>query len=402
VLDEQGFPAFACAIVLDITDRKRTELALRESEQRYRTLVEALVDGVFVAQGRRFVFANPAFSRMLGGPPEGLEGKRVEEVVAPEFVAMWDVRFDQRIAGGAEPPRQYEVRLLPRDGEPDLWVELRANRIMFSGQPAVPGILHDIKERRRGGEAIRQLNTTLEQRVHDRTAELRAANEELESFAYAVSHDLRAPLRAMTGFSQALVEDHSDRLDAEARGYLAQIVVGGRHMGELIDGLLQLSRSTRGELQRDAVDVSAMARRILDELVRDEPHRRVRVTVAPGLEACADARMVEVVLRNLLSNAWKYTSKCADPEIRVESVTIDRQPGFRVVDNGAGFDMWRMRRSSSSRSSDCTGRTSSRASASASRPPSASSIAMAGACARALNPGGGPAWSSVRPREPTP
>jgi PAS domain S-box-containing protein len=339
VLDEQGAPAFVCAIVLDITDRKRTEVALRESEQRNRTLVEALADGVFVAQERRFVFANPAFSRMLGDPRETVVGKRFDEVVAPEFLALWNVRFDQRIAGGPEPPRQYEVRLVSPAGQPDLWVELRANRIAFNGQPAVLGILHDITDRRRAEEAIRQLNTTLEQRVHERTAELRAANEELESFAYAVSHDLRAPLRAMTGFSRALVEDYGDRLEAEARGYLDQIIIGGRHMGELIDGLLQLSRSTRGELRRDAVDITAAAERILDELARREPQRQVRVTVAPGLEARADARMVEVVLRNLLSNAWKYTSKTPDPEIRVEPVTMDGQPGFRVADNGAGFDM---------------------------------------------------------------
>jgi PAS domain S-box-containing protein len=339
VLDEQGFPAFVCAIVLDITERKRIELALRESELRNRTLVEALVDGVFVAQAHRFVFANPAFARMLGELTEGLVGKRIDEVVGPEFAALWSARFDQRVAGGTEPPPQYEVRLGSRDGQPDLWVEVRAKRILFSGQPAVLGILHDVTERRRTGEAIRQLNTTLEQRVHERTAELRAANEELESFAYAVSHDLRAPLRAMTGFGQALVEDHGERLDAEARACLDRMMAGGRQMGDLIDGLLQLARSTRGELRRDVVDITAIAQRILDELARSDPQRRVRIAVAPGLAARADARMVEVVLRNLLSNAWKYTSKRRDAEIRVEPVTMDDQPGFLVADNGAGFDM---------------------------------------------------------------
>jgi light-regulated signal transduction histidine kinase (bacteriophytochrome) len=176
-------------------------------------------------------------------------------------------------------------------------------------------------------------------RGNERTAELRAADEELEGFAYAVSHDLRAPSRAMTGFSHALVEDYGDRLAGVARSDLDQIIGGGRHMAELMDGLLQRSRTTRGELRRDAVDIAALAGRILGEFARHDTQRRVRVLVAPGLEARADARMVEVVLRNLLSNAWKYTSKCADPEIRVESVTIDSQPGFRVVDNGAGLDM---------------------------------------------------------------
>jgi len=110
-------------------------------------------------------------------------------------------------------------------------------------------------------------------------------------------------------------------------------------MGELIDSLLQLSRRTRGELRRGPVDVSAIARRILDELAGQEPHRQVRVTVAPGLQTQGDTRMVELVLQNLLSNAWKYTSKTPDAEIRVEATTMDGQPGFRVADNGAGFDM---------------------------------------------------------------
>lgn len=339
ILDDDGQPVFVCAICLDITERKRTDQALRESEQHHRTLVNALSDGVFVAQERRFVFGNPAFARMLGYEAEALTGRRFDEVVAPEFLGLWTIRFDQRIASGAEPPRQYELQLMPLGGGPLVWVELRANRIEYQGRPAVLGIVHDITDRHRAEEEIRLLNRTLEQRVHERTAELRAANEELESFAYAVSHDLRAPLRAMTGFSRALVEDFGDQLDAEAHKYLDQIVVGGRHMGELIDGLLQLSRTTRGDLRRAPVDISGIAGRILGELARHDPLRQVRVTVAPGLQAEGDIRMVEVVLDNLLSNAWKYTSKTPDAEIRVEATTMDGVPAFRVADNGAGFDM---------------------------------------------------------------
>ncbi len=339
VFDERGKAVYIGGISLDITERRAAEEALRESEQRIRAIMESLADGVFVAQERRFVFANPALAAMLGYTLDEFVGRPFADVVAPEFLDVWTTRFDARVREGDEPPRQYELRFLTRDGDRNLWVELRANRIRFGGRPAVLGIIRDITERRAAEEEIRTLNATLETRVAQRTAELSAANEELEGFAYAVSHDLRAPLRAMTGFSQALVEDCSDHLDAEARGYLDQIVRGGRHMAALIDGLLRLSRSTRGQLHRDRIDVSALASGILEELAASDPGRRVNVDVAPDLVAWGDTAMIDVVMRNLLDNAWKYTEGTPDARIRVEATGDGPGRVFRVSDNGAGFDM---------------------------------------------------------------
>ncbi|MDV7391924.1 histidine kinase dimerization/phospho-acceptor domain-containing protein, partial [Arthrospira platensis SPKY1] len=153
------------------------------------------------------------------------------------------------------------------------------------------------------------MNAQLEQRVIERTAELNAANHELDAFAYAVSHDLRAPLRAMDGFARALEEDYGDKLDGEARMYLDQISIASRKMGELIEGILTLSRCTRGTLRREIVDVSAMAEQRLSELRRLQPDHRIVTAVEPGLTVRGDPRMVEVLLTNLIDNAWKYSSK---------------------------------------------------------------------------------------------
>jgi len=188
---------------------------------------------------------------------------------------------------------------------------------------------------------IRTLNVSLEQRVAQRTAELLATNCELDAFAYAVSHDLRAPLRGMNGFSQALLEDYGDRLDGEAKLYLEQIGSASRKMGQLIDGLLALSRSTRGELQRDAIDLSAMARRITADLASADPAREVAVDIEPGLLVEGDAPMIEVVMTNLLGNAFKYTGRSAAPVVRVYAGEGGGggQRGICVADNGAGLDM---------------------------------------------------------------
>jgi PAS domain S-box-containing protein len=186
---------------------------------------------------------------------------------------------------------------------------------------------------------IRRLNANLERRVDERTAELSAANQELDAFAYAVTHDLRAPLRAMSGFSQALEEDFGDRLSGEAKTYLDQISLASRKMNELIDGILTLSRSTRGGMRRDPVDLSEMASRLLEQLAQAEPGRQVAVEVADGLLARGDARMLEAALANLLGNAWKYTARTAEARIRVYAEARGDSRWFCVADNGAGFDM---------------------------------------------------------------
>jgi signal transduction histidine kinase len=186
---------------------------------------------------------------------------------------------------------------------------------------------------------LQRLNAELEQRVQARTEQLQAANAELDSFAYAVSHDLRAPLRAMSGFSQALLEDHAAQLNDEARLYLQQIIVASHRMGGLIDGLLALSRSTRGTLRDEAVDLGRLAQRVQDELQLAEPQRQVQLSLQGDLQVRGDPRMLESVMRNLIGNAWKYTAHQPQARVQVRETVQDGQRWFSVEDNGVGFDM---------------------------------------------------------------
>ncbi|HEY5349469.1 MAG TPA: ATP-binding protein, partial [Candidatus Lustribacter sp.] len=176
----------------------------------------------------------------------------------------------------------------------------------------------------------------LERRVMERTHQLELANKELESFSYSVSHDLRAPLRAIDGFSQALVEDYDGALDERARGYLERVRRAAQRMADLIDALLALAKVARVPIVTAPVDLTALAQAAIGELRDGEPGRHVQVTIEPGLHARAEPHLIAIVVQNLLGNAWKFTRRTPESEITVGKNGAGE---FYVRDNGAGFDM---------------------------------------------------------------
>ena len=188
-------------------------------------------------------------------------------------------------------------------------------------------------------EDIKELNRGLERRVQERTVQLEDANRELDTFAYTVSHDLLAPLRAIDGFSTALLKDYRDKLDEEGKTYLRYLQEGSHEMKDLIDGLLSLSRSSRGELSAEQVDLSAMATIVANELHKVEPDRRVSIHIAPNVKAHADHQLLRSAMENLLGNAWKYTSRRSDGRIEFGTEERGGKTVYFVRDNGAGFDM---------------------------------------------------------------
>jgi light-regulated signal transduction histidine kinase (bacteriophytochrome) len=167
---------------------------------------------------------------------------------------------------------------------------------------------------------------------------LRAANQELEAFSYSVSHDLRAPLRSIDGFSQALLEDYADKLDRDGKVHLERVRAAAQRMALLIDDLLNLSRVARHEMRQENLDLSELARSVAADLARREPQRHVDVTVAPNLTAQGDMRLMRSVFENLIGNSWKFTSKRESARIEVGLIQIDGTAAFFVRDNGAGFD----------------------------------------------------------------
>lgn len=188
-------------------------------------------------------------------------------------------------------------------------------------------------------EKVRMLNAELEQRVVERTAQLEASNSELESFSYSVSHDLRAPLRGIDGFSQVLLEDYEGRLDQEGKKNLHRIRAACKRMGLLIDDLLNLSRLARFEMTMNKVNLSKLARQISGDLTKAQPNRTVEFIISEGLTDRGDERLLKIMLQNLIGNAWKYSAKQAKAEIEFGLTHHEGAPAYFVRDNGVGFDM---------------------------------------------------------------
>ncbi len=334
VYDEDGRQVIQCNI-RDITQRRQAEMV----RERLAAIVKFSDDAILSTElGGIIVTWNSAAEKMFGYSAKEILGKPISKLI-PRNRIDEEAKILKMIKRG-ETLSHFETVRIAKDGKA-IEVSLTMSPIRNDEGTIIGAskIARDISELKRAGQKIRRLNAELEQRVADRTAQLQAVNKEIESFSYSVSHDLRAPLRHINGFSQALLEDYADKLDDVGQDYLSQIRGASREMGELIDDVLKLARVTRSEMVREKIDLSELATGILDKLRKLEPERIVKATIEDGLVAYGDKRLLEITLTNLLENAWKFTSKQKKAQIVFGFEAANGNTGYFVRDNGAGFDM---------------------------------------------------------------
>jgi PAS domain S-box-containing protein len=339
--DEHGEPLYFMTTAVDVTEQRRTEHDLRSTSERLS--LACLAGGVGIWEhdiaGGALIW-DAQMLRLYGIMPDHFSGTYEDwrAAVHPGDLAQREADLEAALSGGRALDSEFRVQW--PDGTSHTIRSLAHVHHDASGRPTrLVGVDYDITSLKRTENEIRRLNDELEQRVLQRTAQLDAANEELEAFAYSVSHDLRAPLRALDGFSQILLEDYGARLDDEGRSHLARIRAADQRMGTLIDALLELSRLNRGKLSRERLDISALARSVAADLADAEPERAVELVIADGLEAHADRRLAEALFANLLGNAWKFTAKHETARIGVGATDGGGELAFYVRDDGAGFDM---------------------------------------------------------------
>ncbi|RJG03136.1 AAA family ATPase [Noviherbaspirillum sedimenti] len=326
-----------------IVERSRAEKVAREGERRWRTFLEHARMAVMTLDlSGAIEYVNPFLCELFGYAEDELIGKDWTRVLLSPQEQGAGQQAMLRAELQAHGHFNSLARLRTREGQERLIAWSSSLLRDPDGRPIGSiGIGTDMTDQRNAERALRQLNEELEQRVVRRTSDLAAANQELDSFAYSISHDLRAPLRSIDGFSQALTEDYGAGLDAQALDYLRRVRNAAHRMGGMIDAMLHMSRQTRGALATEEIDLSAMAQEVLEELRQRAPQRSVRLLVAPGLRARADARLMRVTLDNLLGNAWKYSVGAAAAEIAFEAEQREGEMVYCVRDNGAGFDMAR-------------------------------------------------------------
>jgi len=348
-IDETNGGKFLCIVVTDLTPQRKVEAAAavdREWKNRYEAVVRA--------SGQLLYDWNLKTNEVIfGGDAERILGYALPELSGG--LAQWEklVHAEDRAAFRAEcaevlatqKPFNLEYRVRHRDGS---WRHFQDNGhplINAQGKiSSIVGFRTDVTARKRDEEKIRQMNSDLERRVSERTAELQFANREMEAFCYSISHDLRAPLRSIRGYSEIILQDYGPKLDVRGEEYLKRACESSAHMNQLLDDLLRLSVISRGELQREKTDLNVLAARVVLELKAAEPERRVNFKLQDNLVVRGDARLLEIALANLIGNAWKFTGRKAEAFIEFGSTQADGERVFFVRDDGDGFEMeWKHR-----------------------------------------------------------
>jgi len=344
VRDEGGRTTNYVAVFSDLTERHAANTQLRESRERLTTLIEAIPDPIFFKDGEnRWQIINAAAKRLfrIGDLPwqgkTDLELALLQQELSGEHMGCWSsdeaAWRNRAITQSTEVLRGDDGRTLiySVNRMPLFDAEGRRQALVIHGR--------DVTDQHRHAEELQRLNNGLELRVMERTRALQTANRELEAFSYSVSHDLRAPLRAINGFSHLLDEEYTGTLDDKARSYLSRVRAASERMGQLIDDLLHLSQMSRRPMRVVPTNLSEMATEIAAELQADDPARQVEWVIAPDVITECDESLLRAVMQNLLGNAWKYSARRADAHIEFGVFRKDGQPVYFVRDNGAGFDM---------------------------------------------------------------
>lgn len=344
VSDKEGNITHWIYIGHDITERKQAEEEIRQSKNQFQSLVANVEQTIYRASADEdftILFISPHIEQITGYPASDFihnYNQKYSDRIHPEDRMYVLTEIKESIKFGKS--WEFEYRLLHKD-ESVKWVYEKGNVQKNSdGKPThCDGFILDITEKKSAEMELESLNRELEDKVEERTRQLRLANKELESFSYSVSHDLRAPLRAIDGFSQAVLEGYSDQLDNTAIGYLNRVRSASQKLSHLIDEFLNLARVSRIEPKAAPVNLSRLATSILEVLMNGDPTRDVQIEIDENMNDVADPSQIKIVLQNLLENSWKYTSKTDKAEISFGQYQKNGDQIYYVRDNGAGFNM---------------------------------------------------------------
>mgnify|MGYP005854946567 CR=1 FL=1 len=323
------------------SERKNVEHALKKRDEQLRLITDNMLDIVVQIDSHGFIhYLSPSVTTVLGYNTDDILGLKISELV--KFIHPDDLdgvknRFEQVFSKNTS-SIEYRCKNVNDDY---IWLEAIGN-VLSTNSKNLRGavfVIRNINDRKIAENRLKQYHDELEKMVAERTAELEAMNKELESFSYSVSHDLRAPLRRIDGFSQALLEDYGDKMDEQGLYYLNRMRIASQRMAQLIDDLLELSRLTRSDIQIEDVNLSFIAENIAKELKTSNPKRNVHFFIEDNIIVKGDSRLLKILMENLLDNAWKFTSHKDMAKINFGTKNDNGRLIYYIKDNGCGFNM---------------------------------------------------------------